>query len=52
MQEIPCLTIREGFTGLEFTEREVTPELAMKLGIQLQLARLSLANTVQRWSLS
>ena len=31
---------------LEFIEREATPELLMKLGIQLHLAGLSLSNTV------
>jgi len=31
---------------LEFVEREATPELLMKLGIQLHLAGLSLSNTV------
>ncbi|GAA0271434.1 hypothetical protein GCM10009000_104030 [Halobacterium noricense] len=31
---------------LEFVEREVTPQLLMKLSIQLHLAGLSLSNTV------
>ena len=31
---------------LDFVEREATPEPAMKLGIRLHLARLSLSNTV------
>ena len=31
---------------LGFVEREVTPRLLMKLGIQLHLAGLSLSNTV------
>ena len=31
---------------LEFVEREATPELLMKLGIQLHLAEISLSNTV------
>jgi len=31
---------------LEFVEREATPQLLMKLGIQLHLAGLSLSNTV------
>jgi putative transposase len=31
---------------LDFVERQRTPEPAMKLGIQLQLAGLSLSNTV------
>jgi transposase-like protein len=31
---------------LEFVEREATPEPAMKLGIRLHLAGLSLSNTV------
>lgn len=46
MQEIARFTERNGFPELEFMEREVTPESAMKLGIQLHLARLSLADTV------
>ena len=35
-----------GQIDLEFVEREATPELLMKLGIQLHLAGLSLSNTV------
>ncbi|SDG29543.1 hypothetical protein SAMN05216218_12218 [Halorientalis regularis] len=31
---------------LAFVEREATPRLLMKIGIQLHLARLSLSNTV------
>ena len=31
---------------LEFVEREATPRLLMKLGIQLHLAGLSLSNTI------
>ena len=31
---------------LEFVEREATPRLLMKLGIQLHLAGISLSNTV------
>jgi len=31
---------------LDFVERQRTPERAMKLGIQLQLAGLSLSNTI------
>jgi len=37
-----CLTE----TDLEFVEREATPQLLMKLSIQLHLAGLSLSNTV------
>jgi len=33
---------------LGFVEREATPEFAMKLGIQMHLAGLSLSNTVSR----
>jgi putative transposase len=46
MPEIARFT---GFTDridLDFVERQRTPEYAMKLGIQLQLAGLSLRNTV------
>jgi len=32
--------------GLGFVEREVTPKLLMKLGIQFYLAEVSLSNTV------
>ena len=32
--------------NLAFVEREATPRLLMKLGIQLHLAGLSLSNTV------
>jgi len=32
--------------NLEFVEREATPRLLVKLGIQLHLARISLSNTV------
>jgi hypothetical protein len=31
---------------VEFVEREATPRLLMKLGIQLHLAELSLLNTI------
>ena len=37
---------RTDWVDLGFVERQRTPELAMKLGIQLQLAGLSLSNTV------
>ena len=46
MQEPDCLTECSDFPELEFVEREATPESAMKLGIQLHLAGLSLADTV------
>ncbi|ELZ50495.1 transposase [Halorubrum coriense DSM 10284] len=35
-----------GYIELDFLEREVTPESAMKLGIRLHLAGLSLSDTV------
>ena len=35
-----------GCIELDFLEREATPESAMKLGIRLHLAELSLADTV------
>jgi hypothetical protein len=35
-----------GQIELDFVEREATPELLMKLSIQLHLAGLSLSNTV------
>jgi hypothetical protein len=46
------MTENTGLTGtinqidLDFVEREATPQLLMKLTIQLHLARLSLSNTV------
>ena len=38
--------------GLGFVEREATPRLLMKLGIQLHLAGLSLSNTISILELS
>jgi transposase-like protein len=46
MPEITRLVGRIGCFELDFVEREATPEPAMKLGIQLHLAGLSLSNTV------
>ena len=46
MQEPDRLTGCSDFPELEFVEREATPESAMKLGIQLHLAGLSLSDTV------
>ena len=46
MQEPDRLTECSDFRELEFVEREATPESAMKLGIQLHLAGLSLSDTV------
>jgi len=46
MPEIARLTGCTDWIDLEFVERQRTPEYAMKLGIQLQLAGLSLSNTV------
>jgi len=46
MQEPDRLTECSDFPELEFVEREATPESAMKLGIQLHLAGLSLSDTV------
>ena len=46
MAEITCLMGSIGQMDLEFVEREATPQLFMKLGIQLHLAGLSLSNTV------
>ena len=40
------LSSDSGCIELDFLEREATPELAMKLGIQLHLAGLSLSDTV------
>ena len=46
MQESTRLIEGSDFPQLEFVEREATPEGAMKLGIQLHLAGLSLSDTV------
>ena len=45
MAEIARLTGCTDWIDLDFVERQRTPEHAMKLGIQLQLAGLSLSNT-------
>ncbi len=46
MAEIARLSGCTDWIDLDFVERQRTPERAMKLGIQLQLAGLSLSNTV------
>ncbi|MFD1687005.1 IS6 family transposase [Halobellus litoreus] len=46
MAEIARLSGCTDWIDLNFVERQRTPERAMKLGIQLQLAGLSLSNTV------
>lgn len=46
MPEIARLVEGSDWPQLEFLEREAIPESAMKLGIQLHLARLSLSDTV------
>jgi len=46
MSEIARLSGFTDWIDLDFVERQRTPERAMKLGIQLQLAGLSLSNTV------
>jgi len=46
MAEITRLSGNNDWIDLDFVERERTPESAMKLGIQLHLARLSLSNTI------
>jgi len=46
MAEIARLSGCLDWIDLDFVERQRTPERAMKLGIQLQLAGLSLRNTV------
>ncbi len=46
MPEINRLSGCTDWIDLDFVERQRTPERAMKLGIQLQLAGLSLSNTV------
>ena len=46
MPRISRLSGCTDWIDLDFVERQRTPERAMKLGIQLQLAGLSLSNTV------
>ncbi len=46
MPEIRRLSGSNDWIDLDFVERERTPEPAMKLGIQLHLAGLSLSNTI------
>ena len=46
MPENPRLNGSIDQIDLDFVEREATPELLMKLSIQLHLAVLSLSNTV------
>ena len=46
MPEITRLSGGRDWIDLDFVERERTPEQAMKLGIQMHLAGLSLSNTV------
>ncbi|SFH58558.1 putative transposase [Halorubrum aquaticum] len=46
MAEIARLNGCTDWIDLDFVERQRTPERAMKIGIQLQLAGLSLSNTV------
>jgi transposase-like protein len=46
MPEIARLSGSTDWIDLDFVERQRTPEPAMKLGIQMHVARLSLSNTV------
>ena len=46
MPEITRLSQGSDRINLDFVERERTPEHAMKLGIQMHMARLSLTNTI------
>jgi len=46
MPEITRLSGSSDWIELDFVERERTPEPAMKLGIQMHLAGLSLSNTI------
>ena len=45
MPKISRLNVNSDWIDLEFMERERTPEQAVKLGIQMHLAGLSLSNT-------
>jgi len=46
MAEITRLSGCSDWIDLDFVERERTPESAIKLGIQMYLAGLSLSNTI------
>ena len=46
MTEITRLSGSSEWIDLDFVERERTPERAMKLGIQMHMAGLSLSNTI------
>jgi putative transposase len=46
MPEIARLSGNSDWIDLDFVERQRTPEFAMKLGIQMHLAGLSLSNTI------
>jgi len=46
MPEIARLSGHRDWIELDFVERERTPEPAMKLGIQMHLAGISLSNTI------
>ena len=46
MPEITRLSGSTDWIDLDFVERKRTPEFAMKLGIQMHLAGLSLSNTI------
>jgi len=46
MPEIARLSGNNDWIDLDFVERERTPERAMKLGIQMHVAGLSLSNTI------
>jgi len=46
MPEISRLSVNSDWIDLDFVERERTPEQAMKLGIQMHVAGLSLSNTI------
>jgi len=47
MPELNRLTEASAWIELEFLEREATPESTMKLGIQMHLTGVSLADTVR-----
>ncbi len=46
MPEITRLSDDSGWIELDFVERQRTPEFAMRLGIQMHVAGLSLSNTI------
>jgi len=52
MLEIARFTGSSGWIGLDFMERDRTPERATKLGIRMHVAKLSLSDTILSFDIS